>query len=301
MRIDDEPCEITRIETDHFYGENTPLYYFTFDGKEESFYYDDENDFLWCSIGEDDGMMTDWDEIDIADIPKPVEIGENPFEGKVYCLDGGDSHTLEITKLDTDGNIIEIVVDGTALEMSNSATDPNSSVTTYSMEYEDADFISSLALRIYYYESEEKCEVEILSTDDLTPPVDIAEGSYYYIKPALDFKSSSYQSNLIGRIYAFTTSGEFADPRTFTVLSFDENGLITEIRINDNDISLTDCRFEKKEANPFIYLYYGSFDNGNATIEMEYNVNKNYFTLNFSYVPQYEPRFDTINGNYYIQ
>ena len=299
MRIDDVPYEITNIQTDLFDDEDTPYYYFTFDGKEESFYYDDENEMLMCSIGEEKWSWSSWNKIDIADIPKassedePAEqLGENPFEGKTYRLDGEDTQTLEITKLDMDGNIIEIVVDGTTLEMTDVSTEPyGGDETTYYMGSVDGSF----NLRVLYNKAEDKFYMDVFSPQGVAPSFRILGGNYYFVGS----ESSSTQPDFIGKVYTYTDIDIPTDQHTFTVVSCDENGLITEAKLDENAFSLTDCRLiegESMEYSTSVLSYKGSFQNGNVNVTMSYYVNPDFFTLNFAYA-QY-PGFETINGEF---
>ncbi|MDD4843672.1 MAG: hypothetical protein PHU31_05005 [Anaerotignum sp.] len=296
MSINGLPYEITEIQTD-LYEDGTSIYHFTFDGKEESFCEDDGD--LMCSIGEDEGSMAGWEEIDMADVPSFTsegdgQQGDNPFEGKSYRLDGEDSHILEITKLDKDGNMKEVVIDGTALEMSRGSTDTaDGNEIQYTMEYEDENFV----LRVWYNKSEDTCDVEVMVTDGATPSIDITEGTYYSENTDETSDSSSEQPDFIGKVYNYTDDGGKA--HTFTVVSCDENGLISRAKLDENEFSLTDCSLVEGESMQYscvVFSYKGSFDNVDVTIS--YYDKPDFFTLDFAYASQDAPSFETINGKF---
>ncbi|WP_027399300.1 hypothetical protein [Anaerovorax odorimutans] len=180
MSMDDTPYEIINVQTD-LYDDGTPVYFFTLDGKEESFC-EDQGD-LMCSIGEEEGSMSSWNKIDVADIPKPKtqeepeeQLGENPYDGKIYRSDDGSEQTLEITKVDTDGGLIEMVVDGTTLKMISPSIEEYEEEIVYGMEYEDESF----NLRVDYNKAQDKFLVEVFAPHGVTPSFTFTGDNYYY-------------------------------------------------------------------------------------------------------------------------
>ena len=305
MSIDNVACEITYIETDVFYEDDTPVYFFDYNGEEATFYYED--DCLMCSVGLEDDWNC-WDEIDIADVPTSfsteAESGENLFEGTVYYLDGfEDSRKLEITGMDADGNITEVVIDYTTMEMINSSSKPyGENETAYSMEYVDGSFGLSLI-----YDSS-RGMFSVAFSGEMPSSEDIIDGDYYSAETAyLAGESSDDQDDLydfIGSVYTYTDDAGVS--HTFTVLdsSMLLDGVlpvISQVSLDNHEFSLTDCTLvwgESMEYSTSVATFKGYVDGGNVYVEISYYVDPDFFTLHFSCAPQDAPDFKVIDGKF---